>query len=529
MQLPNQSEYVELDPVVVVRKMGATLWRRRFQALSIFIFAMALITLGLLICPRAYRSDAKLFVRVGRESLAVDPTATTGQTVQLHQTRESEIASVMDLLKTRGLFDQVADRIGVDVILGDRPFDYEEWQQRRKQPATLAQSDEGASLRKEKAIKSLIGDIEQDREKESSVITVECFADSPQLAQAILTEYVDLFQQQQFTAHRTNGSFEFFEGQTAEIREQYLAASEKLRAFREKLGTVSIYTRRDSIQTQISQLEQERLTAVTSLKASEAMLKSLRIAIDKLPERRIAESVTGLPDDATGTLRRELSMLTIREGELLARFTESHPAVIAVRRRRDEAKRVLQSTLEEPSQVTNAVNPAWQEMNVKLLYEESNAVSLRARISSLDESLVQVRTQLADLNSQESEMITLEQTVELLRQKLSNYAERTEETRIEAAMADSGISNVNVVQRPSLILKAASPKKALVLIIGFLFSGGLAVSTVLLTDNRNPGSPRVPVTDPEQTYSRQTTHSPTDDDPATRVHRATAMLNEAWY
>ena len=53
-------------------------------------------------CPEIYRSDAKLMVRIGRESVTLDPTATTGQVIAVGPSRESEINSEMEILKSRG-------------------------------------------------------------------------------------------------------------------------------------------------------------------------------------------------------------------------------------------------------------------------------------------------------------------------------------------------------------------------------------------------------------------------------------------
>ena len=81
---------------------------------------MLLVTVGAIFVPKRYLSEAKLFVRLGRESVTLDPTATTGQSVAVDTTREAEITSVLDVLEGRIVLEKVVDALGPDVVL-DRP------------------------------------------------------------------------------------------------------------------------------------------------------------------------------------------------------------------------------------------------------------------------------------------------------------------------------------------------------------------------------------------------------------------------
>jgi uncharacterized protein involved in exopolysaccharide biosynthesis len=66
---------------------------------------MALTALGIAMSPRTYVSESSMFVRVGRESIALDPTVTTGATIEKTEPRESEINSLKDILRSRTLFE----------------------------------------------------------------------------------------------------------------------------------------------------------------------------------------------------------------------------------------------------------------------------------------------------------------------------------------------------------------------------------------------------------------------------------------
>ena len=74
------------------------LFRYKMRSALVFVATLVMVVLGIIIAPRKYSSEARLFVKTGRESVALDPTATTGQTLQVIDSRDSEIRSLLDVL-----------------------------------------------------------------------------------------------------------------------------------------------------------------------------------------------------------------------------------------------------------------------------------------------------------------------------------------------------------------------------------------------------------------------------------------------
>ena len=87
------------------------LLRHKWKALGLFVTILGAAVAVTALSPRAYRSEAKLFVRLGRENSTVDPTATLGRDpiVAVPITRDSEIDSVVEILSSRVLLDKVID------------------------------------------------------------------------------------------------------------------------------------------------------------------------------------------------------------------------------------------------------------------------------------------------------------------------------------------------------------------------------------------------------------------------------------
>ena len=53
-------------------------------------------------------------IRVGRESVSLDPTATTGATLMLQKTQEEEVISALEVLNSRHVAETIVDKLGVD-------------------------------------------------------------------------------------------------------------------------------------------------------------------------------------------------------------------------------------------------------------------------------------------------------------------------------------------------------------------------------------------------------------------------------
>ena len=94
------------------------IYRFRFTWIISSILAVVTVLLLLIVLPRKYFSEAKLIVRVGRESVGLDPTVTTSQTLMLQKSQEEEINSALAVLSSRKIKELVVESLGVETILG---------------------------------------------------------------------------------------------------------------------------------------------------------------------------------------------------------------------------------------------------------------------------------------------------------------------------------------------------------------------------------------------------------------------------
>ena len=134
------------------------------KALLTFLLVLSLAASAIIFLPRTYISEAIIFVRLGRESVSLDPTATTGSTVQVLESRESEVNSIRDMLTSRAVMEAIVDKMGANVVLGDEDIP-DEFMESENLP-----EDDYVKSPRQKAIQMLTEEIFVISERKSSVL-----------------------------------------------------------------------------------------------------------------------------------------------------------------------------------------------------------------------------------------------------------------------------------------------------------------------------------------------------------------------
>lgn len=368
-----------------------------FQALKNHWFAAGLVfaatgvlsVMAIIFLPKAYSSEAMIFVKLGRETVSLDPTATTGSTISVLEGRDNEINSIRDMLYSRGIVERVVDRIGPEVVLGDAELTDEV-----NEPDEFPEKDYLNSPR-QKAIRALIEDTYVVSARKSSVLVLSSKASSPELAQRIVKEYLEVYQLLHTKAHQTPESNNFFQEQSRLLRGQWQESMKALQIAKEDAGVVSLEGARDNLKSQTNAIESGLMGVSSSMSSTAAKVEKFKLLVDKNP------------------------LVLQRIGDQYVQAKTELAAMAA-------QKKSYQSQLDE-------------------LLEKS-----------------------AKLNRDEVAIGQLEKAVELQGANFSQYQELYEQTRIEAALNSSRFTNVRVIQEPSFVPKAVSPKKSLIGVAGLV-------------------------------------------------------------
>ena len=463
---------------------GRFFWQNKGKILIVWCVGVALTLAYLSLAPRNYQSEAKLFVRLGRESVGLDPTATTGQIVSIAETRDSEVYAVEELLSSRILGEQVVDKLGPDVIL-----------ERTAKPARSSPSQWLSGLNdynlnplrvysvRDKAIKSLQKNLGVSAANKTSIVTVSYEAKDPKLAQNVLDALLECARNEHLRTHRTKGSQEFFVEQSELLKGSLGQLEQQLRDLKTKTGLPSLETQRTLQLELIDSLEADLVRAQAEQKAAEAEVAHRRKGLTKIPAMIVTERATGLPQTASQTLREKLFDLEVKEQELAAKLTDEHPQLVQIRGQLVSARRVYEEE-DVPEQVTQSVNETYQAAELAVQERQALLSSLAARTQSLEAAIAGVQAEMKNLNNSELEIHRLEREIDLAQTNYRKYAENLEEARINQELENAKISSLNVMQPPTISETPVSPQPLVTLIVGLVLSSFAGVGMALVAHHR---------------------------------------------
>ncbi len=433
------------------------------------------------LAPMYYGSEAKIFVRLGHESVALDPTATTtGQTVSVQDLRETELNSVFEMLTSRMILEGIVDHFGPAFVLGTN--DPQELPLR--DPTLLDKLNPLTTYsRRDEAIQTLAKRLSVTNAKKSDVITIFCEGQTPESASAIVQQAIDLARDSHTRVNRIAGSLDFFTEQTAAEQKRLIGLEDQLRELKDRTGVSSLDQQREIRLKQVGELEQEINRSNCATPASEAQRRVLQARLGQQDPMVVTSETTGQVLTAPSRMREQLYALQIKKHEMESNFTEAHPLMVLLNAQVAQAQATLNREATSP-EVTKGQNKTYKDLELAIVNNEASTASLRAEQESLTRQLADARRSLKDINGVETQLARLDREIELSRAKYRRYADNSEQARIEQALAAERISNINVLQQPTMSFTPVRPRTVFNLSIGLGLGLVSAAALVALSESR---------------------------------------------
>jgi len=434
-----------------LRDILAILFRHKRKCLGIFLAMVAVVTLVTFLTPDYYESSAKLLVRLGREQLTLDPTVTTGQVVNVQQSREAQLNSELEILRSREVTKRVIDRLGAERFVGKDDAE-------RLNPQALHDA----------AHRVLERNWTLEVVHETSIITITYRATDPGFAKEVVDRLLESYLEEHIAAYRTSGSFEFFDRETDTIARSLGDMESELRDLRNLMKVGTLDDQRANLMDRIGSLERSIAEATADTSATRAKIASMRETLATLPETLVTQETSGLQSSAIGAMRTKLYDLQLREQDLLSRYKETSEPVVEIRRQIAEAENLLKTEQKNFTQVTRGLSSAHQQVRSSLLSEEAALSALEAKTRVLQADLDRARGELQELNNHEVNISALERQMVVAESNYKKYSESREQARIDQALEMDRISNISIVQDPTFVATPVGPNRTLNIAIGIL-------------------------------------------------------------
>ncbi|MEL7499607.1 MAG: hypothetical protein AAFN77_18535 [Planctomycetota bacterium] len=473
-------------PLTVAQILGA-IHRHKIKAFFVWLLVVVTVFAGYYFWPRQYGSEGRLYVKMDRNNTSINPSSSANQ-VSIQDTRETEIRSVIEIIRSRAVLDAVVDEIGADKILENNlmnrlpsismPHFFG-----NSKSGELSADEYETVKKRELAVKQLLGGLDVYSEKKTSIISVDAKGSSPQQAQKIVESIFENTRRVHLEVHAVSGSAEFFDDQFAAQESKLVDAVQELANFRNEQKVLSIGAARDSLQNILSTIDQNTLDADVNLNQSKERLAKLKELMADT-KAQIELPRTGVERLSYEDSRTELFKLQSEKERLTALYTPTHPDVLRV----EQQVRTLRKALEEMSNNrTESLlesNPVYEAMQVDFLKAKAEVSAFEARLKSLQQKRLDAEVQLASFNDSEVKSDQLQRNVEIARQYLAIYTQKRGESKAMEMLDDRKISDVVVAQTPKLTVKHQSPKGSLILPLGCI-AGLLAGLATSLYADRN--------------------------------------------
>ena len=476
------------EGIQIFREYVRKLFQHKGKLLFYNLMVLALAIGAILVWPREYRSEAKVWIKIGRENSKLDPTAATGETISIQESdREDEIKSVIDILGSRGVIESAVNRLGPKVVLGDEPLPGSKTPVKQNAITKAIKSSLGKVIEvvkqidpiddHEEAVQEIIEHTVVDAERKSNVVSVYYDTDSPELAQAVVSALVNSYRDEHARIHKTEGSKSFFLEQLDALQNRVSQAAADLRDAKDDMGLASIDGHRSMLETQLQELSSSKMAAESKLAESNALYDELKRQIAFHPDFITSEERT-VPNTGRDLIQNQLYDLQLERAKLEAQSKRTDPRVKAILQQEAEAKKELAAqTTTVRRESAKSINLIYQSLSLELAKVKSAAAGYQSTVQEIQSQRENVLSDVQDLNAAEIEIQRLERELELAVKNYKTYAEKLEDSRIDEALNQRSISNVSIAQAPTLQQKPVSPSK---LIVALLTLAAMGFGTIAI-------------------------------------------------
>jgi polysaccharide chain length determinant protein (PEP-CTERM system associated) len=346
-------------------------------------------------------------------------------------------------------------------------------------------------------VDSLIKQIKVSTSGRENLYIVSFRDQDPSRAQRLVQSLVSLFMQSGASDKRadTDDARSFINTQIKTYEAKLTEAENKVRDFKTRNIDVASTPNNDFFQ-RINSTQEELDKLMLELRANEQARDALRRQIQEQENNlnSAADAALTSSNFAVPEIDARISDQKKQLDELLRRFTEDHPDVVAARRvigqlekqkhdelvvRSREAKTGNRSSL--------ASDPVLQKIRVSLAEAEASVASLRARVSDRQARVAQLRSAAGRVPQVEAELAQLNRDYDVVRKNYDALVARRESASIAVAVdATSQLAEFRVVEPPHVGQSPVFPSKKMLVIVVLLVAVGGAAGTAFLVAQSRP-------------------------------------------
>ena len=427
-----------------LRDILTVLFKRKKFIIFFVVLVFALVFVGNYVWPPTYESTARVQIKRGRETIAVDPSVLKGVSSPMVQMSTYDVNTIIDLVYSNDVLLKVVKDTG---LAGG-------------QTGGLLQIVRGAVRDLQYALKfKTPGDIEQeaadelhktihvDPVKDSYVLELRCRMARADLAHQVLTDLIQVFKEKHREVYSTEELTDFFEKQVSEVKGELEKAQQALEKFHEEHDVIALEARQDLLSEEYTKNERLLAQLQESEKATQAVEGDLTDA----------DIVNALSQETESTVVTEIQLRLfdkiVDRNKMTKTWGAAHPQVEGIKKEILELNQQLKDVIVRVREITEAKQEA-------IKGEISENSKLAAQLEQLDRE------------------------VEMAGEFYETYNQKYKEAKIYkemAAYSSGAISTIVETSQPTRPDNPISPRKLFNLVLALIggIVGGVAIAFFL--------------------------------------------------
>lgn len=290
----------------------------------------------------------------------------------------------------------------------------------------------------------------------------------PVRARVVVEKLVTLFVESDLgaKARDTESARDFIDQQIKTYEARLAEAEGRLKDFKVRnLGIADssgkdYFSRMSALNEELGKINVDLHVAEQSRDALKRELTGEDFVLLPDPADQPATQATPEIDARLDTQRRQLD-------ELLRRYTELHPDVVAARRLIARLEEQKQQELESRRKASAgkgvrrsaATNPVFQQIKLALAEAEANVAGLRARSTDLQARVNQLRSSAARVPQVEAELAQLNRDYDIIRRNYEALVARRETAALSGDVDATRLANFRIIDPPRTSAKPVFPNR----------------------------------------------------------------------
>ncbi len=455
-------------------------WRFRYQAvLATWISGMLLILI-VLMWPDSYRATARVYVDT---STALRPLL-SGLAV------EQDIEARMNIVREQMLGADKLERVSLAAKLYEPGAD-----DKTRNAVHAALADKviidttlPTSARRDRAPTAdrIFSITYENPDREKALIVVDT------LLKSLVRDT------QGYTSAGSEDAREFLRQQIAEYETRLSAAEARLASFKkDNVGLVPGESQSDffsRLQTEMAESKRAETALQLATRRRAELQRQLR---GEQPFTASSATLGTQPHAGAGGAVDTASRIAetqARLDELLLRFTDLHPEVVAAREQLASLKERQQTELDafrrgDAAAVANSgltANPVYQSIQLQMNQTEVEIATLTGQLDNHRRTEADLRRMLSTAPQVEAEFARLTRDYDVNRAQYTALLERLEKAKISDDASQTGLAKFDVIEPPNAANKPASPNRPLLLVVALMFSVMLGAGVAWLLSQLKP-------------------------------------------